>query len=53
MEVVADYNITPKYFAVAEGGFSGRWLDEPAYPVKGEWYVFQGRGRQELLQPFQ
>jgi hypothetical protein len=41
MEVVADYNITPKYFAVAEGGFSGRWLDEPAYRLRENGIFFR------------
>ncbi|MFP4365792.1 MAG: DUF6048 family protein [Bacteroidales bacterium] len=34
LEAVADYNLDQEYFAVAEGGFSRRYLDEPSYNLK-------------------
>lgn len=33
-EAVADYNLDHEYFAVAEGGFSRRYLDEPTYHLQ-------------------
>jgi hypothetical protein len=41
IEAVADYNIGPDYFAVAEGGFSGRDLNEPTYHLQERGMFFR------------